>query len=55
MFVTKADGSTEQVASWKALPGKTMHLAAATAASEGDIVRVVVRAADGTEVLRLPG
>jgi len=53
MFVTKADGTTEQVASWRGLPGRTMRLAAATAASEADIVQVVVREADGTEVLRL--
>lgn len=53
MFVTKADGSTEQVASWRGVPGRTMRLAAATAASEADIVQVVVREADGTEVLRL--
>jgi hypothetical protein len=53
MFVTKADGSTEQVASWRGVPGRTMRLAAATAASQADIVQVVVREADGTEVLRL--
>ncbi|MXG92197.1 zf-HC2 domain-containing protein [Nocardioides flavescens] len=53
MFVTRADGTTEQVASWRGVPGRTMRLAAATAASEADIVQVVVREADGTEVLRL--
>ena len=31
MYVTRTDGSTERVASWRGLPGKTMHLAAATA------------------------
>ena len=31
MYVHTADGDTEQVASWKAVPGKTMQLSAATA------------------------
>ena len=35
MYVHTADGNVEQVASWKALPGKTMHLAAATAVRRG--------------------
>ena len=53
MFVTRTDGTIEQVASWKGLPGKTMQLVAATAASRADIKDVFVRAADGTEVLWL--
>jgi hypothetical protein len=53
MDVRTTDGSTEQVASWKGLPGKKMHLAAATAAARDDIVEVVVRSADGTPVLEL--
>jgi hypothetical protein len=52
MVVTRSDGSTEQVASWKALPGKTMHLSAATAASTGAISDVEVRSGDQT-VLQL--
>jgi len=52
MVVTRSDGTTEQVASWKALPGKTMHLSAATAASTGAIANVEVRAGDQT-VLQL--
>jgi hypothetical protein len=53
MYVTRADGITERVASWKALPGKTMQLAAATAASADDITMVEVQASDGHTVLRL--
>ena len=41
------DGTTEQVASWKGLPGKTMHLTAATAADAQDIAEVEVRSSDG--------
>jgi hypothetical protein len=52
MFVTRADGSTEQVASWKALPGKTMHLSAATAATTDAITDVEVRSGAQT-VLQL--
>lgn len=48
MVVTHADGTTEQVASWKALPGKTMHLSAATAASTDAISGVEVRSGDQT-------
>lgn len=53
MFVTTADGHTEQVASWKALPGGTMRLAAATAADVDDITDVEVRTAAGDTVLEL--
>ena len=52
MYVTRDDGTTEQVASWKGLPGKTMHLEAATSADAGDISDVEVRAG-GTPVLEL--
>lgn len=55
MYVTKTDGSTEQLATWKGLPGKTMHLAAATAVAPADITNVVVRAADGHPVMELKG
>jgi hypothetical protein len=48
MYVTTADGITERVASWKGLPGKTMHLSAATAASRGAISDVEVRSGDQT-------
>ena len=47
MFVHTADGGTEQVASWKAVPGKTMQLSAATASDADDITNVEVRTAAG--------
>jgi Putative zinc-finger len=53
MFVTTTDGDTERVASWKALPGETMRLAAATAADADDITDVEVRTAAGDTVLEL--
>ena len=55
LFVRTQGGQPEQVATWKALPGKTMQLPAATAASPEDIVSVQVRTADGTPVLTLTG
>ena len=48
-----ADGATEQVASWKAVPGKTMRLSAATASDRDDITNVEVRTAAGATVLEL--
>jgi hypothetical protein len=53
MYVHTADGRVEQVASWRALPGKTMRLAAATAAERGDITSVEVRTSAGEKVLEL--
>jgi hypothetical protein len=53
MFVTRTDGTTERVASWKGLPGKTMHLAAATAAAADEVASVEVRSTDGELVLQL--
>lgn len=55
MFVHTRDGKDEQVASWRGLPGRTMHLAAATAQSRTDITSVVVRNSSGRAVLRLAG
>ena len=54
MYVTRRDGSTERVASWRALPGRSMHLTGATSADRGDITGVEVRTASGLAVLRLP-
>ena len=48
-----ADGGTERVASWKAVPGKTMRLSAATASDVDDITDVEVRTAAGATVLEL--
>ena len=53
MLVHTADGDVEQVASWKALPGKTMHLAGATAADRDDIVSVEILTSAGEPVLEL--
>jgi hypothetical protein len=52
MYVMHSDGTAEQVASWKALPGKTMHLQAATSANTADISDVEVRTGN-TPVLEL--
>ncbi|HEY0950708.1 anti-sigma factor [Nocardioides sp.] len=53
MVVGTADGRTERVASWQGLPGRTMTVSGATAASTDEIVSVLVRSADGHPVLRL--
>lgn len=53
MVVTHADGRTEDVTSWRALPGETIHLSTGTAATLGDIVDVTIRADDGSTVLKL--
>jgi hypothetical protein len=53
MLVHTADGRTERVASWKAVPGKTMRLSAATASDVDEITDVEVRTAAGATVLEL--
>jgi Putative zinc-finger len=53
LFVHTRDGRTEEVATWRSLPDKTMRLAAATATSLKDITSVEVRTADGKPVLKL--
>ena len=53
MSVTTDDGNTQVVGSWKALPGKTMHLTGATAADAEDIVSVEISTANGDKVLEL--
>jgi hypothetical protein len=53
MFVRTRDGKVEQVATWRALPGRTMRLAAATAASRDDIASVEIRTMGGKAVLKL--
>jgi putative zinc finger protein len=53
MYVHTTDGRTERVASWKAVPGKTMRLSAATASDVDDITDVEVRTAAGDTVLEL--
>ncbi|MGH3507587.1 MAG: anti-sigma factor family protein [Nocardioidaceae bacterium] len=46
-------GEVEQVATWRALPGRQMSLDAATATDRGDIRSVEVLTADGRPVLEL--
>lgn len=53
MVITRHDGTTEQVGSWQAESGRTMHLQAATATKASDIARVVVRTAASKDVLEL--
>lgn len=54
LVVRTADG-TEQVATWKGLPGKTMHLTGATALTTDEILAVEVQDADGHALLELTG
>ncbi|MDX6326394.1 MAG: hypothetical protein QOK15_2748 [Nocardioidaceae bacterium] len=51
LIVRTRDGRSQQVATWRALPGRTMQIAAATAATEADIAAVEVRTGAGRPVL----
>ena len=53
LVVLTRDGRTEQVGTWRALPGTTMRLSAATSASRQDISSVEVRTEKGKPVLTL--
>ncbi|MFC4783848.1 anti-sigma factor family protein [Nocardioides sp. MAHUQ-72] len=53
LVVRTRDGRTEQVATWRSLPGRTMRLTAATSAAQAEIASVEVRTAQGEPVLRL--
>ncbi|MEN3121479.1 zf-HC2 domain-containing protein [Janibacter sp. LM] len=53
LVVRREGGATERVATWRGLPGRTMHLSAATATGRGDIESVEMRSEDGTTLLRL--
>ena len=53
LFVRTHDGRAEQVATWRALPGRTMMLDAATASRREEIASVEVRTAGGEPVLKL--
>jgi hypothetical protein len=55
LVVEGADGQEQQVATWKALPGRSMHLTGATALTPAQIASVEVRTEDGTPVLALTG
>jgi len=53
LFVRTRDGRSEQVGTWRSSDGKTMRLAAGTAASREDIASVEVRTAHGRVLLKL--
>jgi Putative zinc-finger len=53
LVVHTVDGGTEQVATWRGLPGRTMHLTAATATRSADIRSVEITSLDGTPALQL--
>lgn len=53
LVVTTRDGATEQVASWRAVPGGTMKVSGASASASTDIASVEVRTTQGEAVLRL--
>jgi hypothetical protein len=55
LVVRTRDGAEREVATWNAVPGRAMQLAAATASGRADIAAVEVRTGDGRPVLRLPG
>ncbi|PVG83417.1 anti-sigma factor [Nocardioides gansuensis] len=54
LVVRTRDGRTERVGSWRSVGGRTMRLAAATAADTDEIASVEVRTPDGRVVLKLP-
>jgi hypothetical protein len=53
MSVRSTDGDVDQVGTWRAEPGREMHISMATAIAVDDIESVVVETEDGTPVLRL--
>lgn len=55
LVVGRHGGGTEQVATWRGLPGRRMQLSAATATEHNEIAWVEVRTEDGTPLLRLAG
>ncbi len=52
LLVHTADGRTQQVGTWKGLPGRTMQLTAGTASPKADIRSVEVTWLDGGAVAR---
>lgn len=55
MVVRTRDGGEQEVATWNAVPGRSMQLTAATATGRSQITAVEVRTGDGRPVLRLRG
>ncbi len=55
LVVRSRDGATQQVATWKGLPGKTMQVSGATSLARDDIAAVEIQTADGTPAFELTG
>jgi hypothetical protein len=53
LVVHAKDGKSEQVATWRAVPGRVMRLSGATQLSPSEIATVEVRTAGGTPLLAL--
>jgi len=53
LYVTDAQGHSEQVGSWTSVSGTTMTVPAATSVTRDDLSAVEVRTPDGRVVLRL--
>ncbi|MCU1433149.1 MAG: anti-sigma factor [Actinotalea sp.] len=53
LVVTRADGWTEEVATWAAVPGADLTVPASTVIEREDIVLVEVRSGDGDALLRV--
>jgi hypothetical protein len=53
LVVHTRDGGSEQVATWKGLPGRTMRVTGATALTTDQIASVEVRDAAGQPLLEL--
>lgn len=53
VLVVTTERGSERVASWRAVPGRTMTVAGATATGSADITGIEVRTAGGRPVLRL--
>ncbi len=53
LVVHAKDGSSEQVATWRAVPGRVLHLSGATQLSPTDIASVEVRTESGSPLLAL--
>ncbi|KGN31663.1 transmembrane anti-sigma factor [Knoellia sinensis KCTC 19936] len=53
LVIRTKSGETEEVATWRGLPGRTMRVSAATATERSDIAEVEMRSSDGAVVLRV--
>lgn len=53
LVIRSTDGEAQQVATWRALPGRTMRVTGATSLDRDEIAAVEVRAADGRRAFEL--